>query len=102
MRGCTTTEREETHRYVRAQMVQIINRSKHQQQTSDDTQPQAKKQKFQHFILRQYEDDDCIVQNDGQGDCSGSEDFSYQPPPPDELSRYLAMDVLKSGCLKIR
>lgn len=96
LKGCTNIEREETHRYVRARMARIINRSKQQQQkTSDDIQPQAKKQKFQHFILRQYEDDDCLIQNNDQDNSSGSEDFPYQPPPPDELSRYLAMDIPK-------
>ena len=97
LKGCTNTERDETHRYVRAQMVRITSKSKQQQQlmTSDDTQPQAKKLKFQHFILRQYEDDDCLIQTNDPGNSSGSEDFPYKPPPPDELSRYLAMDVPK-------
>ena len=98
LKGCTNTERDETHRYLRARMARIMNRFKQQQQqqqTNDDTHPQAKKQKFQHFILRQYEDDDCIVQDNGQDNSSGSEDFPYQAPPPDELSRYLAMDIPK-------
>ena len=99
LKGCTSVERDEAHRYIRARMTRIMNRSKQQQQQqqqkNDDVQPQAKKQKFQHFLLRQYEDDDCIVQTNEQGDSSGSEDFPYQPPPPDELSRYLAMDVPK-------
>ena len=97
LKECINTERDETHRFLRARMVRIMNGSKQQQQqqqqTSDDTQPQSKKQKFRHFILRQYEDDDCIVQDNS----SGSEDFPYQPPPPDGLSRYLAMDIPKKG-----
>lgn len=94
LKGCTNGERDQVHTYVRVEMKRISAKSKEQQK--QDAQPtQSKKPKVQHSILQQYEDDDnddLTLDHDGS---SGSEDFPLVSPPPDELSRYLAMSINK-------
>jgi hAT family C-terminal dimerisation region len=94
LKGCTNDERDQVHMYVRAEMKRIRTKSK-EQQKQDEQPTEPKKPKVQHSILQQYEDDDNDNQTLDHDSSSGSEDFPLVPPPPDELSRYLAMSIDK-------
>ena len=75
-------------------MKRIISESKQHQQ--DVLLPETKKHKVHHSILQEYEDDDDINLTTAEHNSSGSEDFAYKPLAPDELTRYLTMDINKS------
>lgn len=94
LKGCTNNEREQTYDYVREQMKRITNKSKQKSSSQDDSSI-LKKQKIQHSILQHYEDDDQDDEINHRDDSSGSEDYPYRAPPPDELTRYLAMVIDK-------
>ncbi|CAF3783314.1 unnamed protein product [Rotaria socialis] len=59
-------------------------------------QPPKKKSKIQETILQLYEDDSDSERLIDDGNSSGSEDYSFQVPKVDELSRYLLMDIDKT------
>ncbi len=61
-----------------------------------DRQPPQKKQKLHHSFLQQYEDDSDYDQPVDEVDTSGSEDYEFNPPKVDELTRYLSMEIDKS------
>ncbi len=95
LKGCSNTECEEVHSYVREEMKRIIYESKQQQ---DTVSPEMKKRKVQVSILQEYEDDNNNISDSSKLDdnSSGSEDFAYKAVQSDELTRYLAMDLDKS------
>ena len=93
LKGCSTAEREEVYTYIREEMKRIIYESK---QHEDRLSPENKKLKVQVSILEQYEDDDDLNSLKIENNSSGSEDYDYNPVPPDELTRYLALELEKS------
>ncbi|CAF3313788.1 unnamed protein product [Rotaria sp. Silwood2] len=61
-----------------------------------ESEVESKKPKVQISILRAYEDDDVIDVSKSDDDSSGSEEFGHKVLPPDELARYLSMELDKS------
>jgi hypothetical protein len=50
LKGCSNVERDEAHRYIRAEMIRIVNKSKQPEQHTDVIgSPLAKKRKFTRF-----------------------------------------------------
>jgi hypothetical protein len=94
LKGCSNAERDEVYDYVREEMKRISYELKQKQQ--DVVSPEAKKRKVQLSILEEYEDDDDINLSKSDDDSSGSEEFSYKALQPDELTRYLSMNLDRS------
>ncbi|CAF1155607.1 unnamed protein product [Adineta steineri] len=93
LRGCSNSERDEVHLYVREEMKRILYHSNQQQQ---DVSPEIKKRKVQISFLQEYEDDNDLNSSSINDKSSGSEDYSYIPLQADELTRYLSMELDKS------
>lgn len=98
LKGCTNDERDQVHSYVREEMKRITSKMK-KEQTEDEESSGTRKQKVQHSILQQYEDEDTADQTIDPDSSSGSGDYPYSTPPRDELSRYLAMSIDKKEAL---
>lgn len=67
-----------------------------QTQTRIRRHQNLKKRKVQRSILQEYEDDDDTDLSKSENNSSGSEEFGHRALQPDELTRYLAMDLDKS------
>ncbi len=96
LKGCSREERDQTCQYIREEMTKIIKHDK--SSSSISIEPIKKKQKTEQSILERYEDDseyDCDL-SDKQDDSSGSIDYDYKPPKPDELTKYLEMYIDKT------
>ncbi|CAF4902987.1 unnamed protein product, partial [Rotaria socialis] len=89
---CTKDEHEQTYKYIRKRMSEIIKVNQEK-----DIQPPQKKIKIQQSFLQQYEDDSDPERCFDECDTSGSEDYAFITPKADELSRYLSMDIDKSS-----
>jgi hypothetical protein len=96
LKGCSNAERDEVYSYVREEMKRIVYESKQQQ---DVASPEIKKRKVHLSILQEYEDDDVMNLSKSEDNSSGSEDVGYKPLQPDELTRYLSMNLDKSKLL---
>jgi len=97
LKGVSNAEREQVYSYVREEMKRIIYESK--QEDVVHVLPESKKRKLETSFLQDYEDDDDFANNDlSQAEDNGleNEEYEYKVSPPDELARYLAMDLDKS------
>jgi hypothetical protein len=109
LKGCSGEEKDFACQHIREEMMKII---KHDQSCSSIIiEPSTKKQKLEQSILERYEDDseyDCNLsdkEDDSEYDCnlsdkeddsSASVDYDYKPPKPDELTKYLEIDIDKT------
>ena len=95
LRDCTKNEREQTYAYIRKCMNDIMKQNKKREQ--QDLEPPQKKVKFQQSFLHQYEDNSDYKETNDGFDTSGSEDYAFNAPTSDELTRYLSMEIDKSS-----
>ena len=97
LKGCSKNEREQTCKFIRAEMVKMV--KKDQYNNSSAAEPASKNQKKDQSILERYEDDDSEYDDDSSdkyGDSSASVDYDFRPPKPDELTKYLEIYIDKS------
>lgn len=93
LKGCSNAERDEVYAYVREEMKRIQYESN---LDKDTTSPETKKRKVQYSILQEYEDDDDTDLSKSENNSSENEEFSHKALQPDELTRYLVMNLDKS------
>lgn len=86
-------------RYIQIQFIHCQH-FQYESKQQDDKSPEIKKRKVHLSILQEYEDDDVMNLSKSEDNSTGSEDFAYKALQPDELTRYLAMDLDKSKLSK--